>query len=249
MIARAPVVSTPCVLQPEGPDPQRAGRNEGPIGSSLADGRPLALPTGRPIRSPTVKTRTTRVPGFAPAAAVTVLATALVTGCGADRQEPVGLDSESGPTTSAADDATTGPATGPAADTDAESEVRAVYEEYWTAYVASRNGPDADAEAFDGIARPEAIEAVISTAQTYLTNGIRQTGEPVVSTVSVEVDGDSALVLTCVDESEWIGERNGEPLPVPPELEKPHPLVFEVDNVDGTWLIAGTADAEGRITC
>ncbi len=194
-----------------------------------------------------MKTRTPRVRRLSTAWAVTVLGTALVTGCGADREEPAGLGSDAGSTTSAADDTTTSPAAdGPS---DAETEVRAVYEEYWEAYVASRNGPDADAEAFDGIARPEAIEAVISTAQTYLTNGIRHTGEPVVSDVSVEVDGASALVLTCVDESQWTGERNGEPLPVPPELEKPHPLVFEVDNVDGTWLIAGTTDAEGLITC
>jgi hypothetical protein len=178
---------------------------------------------------------------------VTILTAALAAGCGADPEEPVGLE---------ADPQTTTPESGPAgseaatADADpAAAEVRAVYEEYWQAYVAARNGPNADAAPFEGIARPEAIEAVISTAQSYLTNGIRQTGEPVVSTVSVDVDGDSALVLTCVDESDWAGERNGEPLPVPPELEKPHPLVFDVVKVDGAWLIAGTTDPEGMITC
>lgn len=158
--------------------------------------------------------------------------------CAAEGEEPAGLDAT--PTAEATDDAPT---------EDPEAAVLAAYTEYWDAYVAAVSEPDADPAPFEGIALPETIEQEIHFVEGYVDNGISRTGEPVVSDVQVQLDGDTALVLTCVDESEWIVQQGGEPVPHPPELQAPHPLVFEVRDVDGTWLVGPTVDPEGLIEC
>ncbi|WP_147375170.1 hypothetical protein [Jiangella rhizosphaerae] len=176
---------------------------------------------------------------LAAAAAVAVLAA-----CTSAGEEPAGLDDtpSAAPTTEAPPDE-------PAAGGDAEAAVLDVYERYWDARIRSVNGPDTSPDAFAGVATESTIALHTQTARTYEEQGIVFTGEPRVYDTAVSIDGERGTVTSCVDDSEWVGTQNGEPLPVNPDKPAVYPVEFQVLFLNGSWLIGDPVDVEGDVSC
>ncbi|TDD64455.1 hypothetical protein E1262_28215 [Jiangella aurantiaca] len=170
-------------------------------------------------------------------------AVAMLAACSSAGEEPARLDDT--PTTAPTDE----PSGEPAAGADAEAAVLDVYQRYWDARIQSVNGPDTSPEPFAGFATESTIALHLQTAQTYEQEGIVFTGEPRVYDTTVSIDGERGTVTSCVDDSEWVGTQNGEPLPVNPDKPTVYPVEFQVLFLNGSWLIGDPIDVEGEVSC
>lgn len=166
--------------------------------------------------------------------AVVGLGGALVAGC-AGASEP---GSSSAPGGSAA---VSPPST--AWSPDDEALVRNAFHAYWDAVVAvERDGPDPTA--FDGVATGVVVEQELRAAQNLADVGVSREGAPAFSDVQVQVEGDSAVVLACVDSSGWLvpgTDTTG--------LTLVNPGGVALERQDGRWLVTGTAEVPQDMTC
>lgn len=132
----------------------------------------------------------------------------------------------------------------------AEEEIRTVFEQFMAAVVEAQSGSSDDPAAlFDGLAIDTTIEYNVDVVRRYERQGLVRVGEPVISDVNVQIVSDSGVVSACMDESEWPAEVGGEPVPLPEEQLEPHPVVYEVVNSDDAWLIGDAIEPGGTITC
>ncbi len=87
---------------------------------------------------------------------------------------------------------------------------------------------------------------------SFKDNGIHREGEPTIDDITVTIDGDTARVEACKNETGWAVIDDGEEVPdaVPENLLQPHPNVVTAERVSGEWLINATLPTEGAtITC
>jgi hypothetical protein len=133
----------------------------------------------------------------------------------------------------------------------AEEEIRTVFEQFMGAVVEAQSGRSDDPAAlFEGIATEATIEFNAGIATRYADQGIVRVGEPVITDVNVQVVSSSGVVSACMDESEWSPELvTGEAIAPAAEQLTPHPIVYEVVNTDGSWLIGDAIEPGGTITC
>ncbi len=133
----------------------------------------------------------------------------------------------------------------------AEAQIEELFRDYWDAVIQAQSGQSDDPAAlFEGIATEETTELNVGTARRYAQEGITRVGEPVISDVTVQVVSTSGVVSACIDESEWLAQlTDGTTLPPPEEQLTPHPVVFEVIDSDGSWLIGEPIEPGGTITC
>jgi hypothetical protein len=132
----------------------------------------------------------------------------------------------------------------------AEEEIRTVFERYLDAVVEAQSGRSDDPAAlFEGLATEATIEYNVGAAQRYARQGLVRVGEPVISDVNVQVVSSSGVVSACMDESDWLAQVDGETLPPQDAQLEPHPVVYEVVNSDGSWLIGDPIEPGGTITC
>ena len=156
-------------------------------------------------------------------------------GCTSSAKEPPGLTAS--PTVSVT------PTPEPTDDTAAEeAAILDVYYRYWDAIVAAERGNPAPA-LFVGIAQGAHVEEEIAQARQFQEYGIVREGEPAFSNVTVMVDGESALVWACVDNSAW----------VVPDVEttvKPvQPGGVRLETIDGSWIVTETSRPPADFTC
>lgn len=131
-----------------------------------------------------------------------------------------------------------------------EEEIAAIFGRFWDAVIQAQSGQSEDPAAlFEGITTEATLQYNVGVAQRYEEQGIIRVGEPVISEVTVQVVSDSGVVSACVDESNWLAQVDGETLPPQEEQLKPHPVVYEVVNSDGGWLIGDPIEPGGTITC
>ncbi|WP_130799694.1 hypothetical protein [Streptomyces otsuchiensis] len=173
------------------------------------------------------------------------VAALLLTGCGSDGGEddetvlPVPSEQEPAPDDEAQPD-------------DAgqdQDDLNALYERYWDVMVTLENSEDMpEPDIFDGIAGGELLERQMARVRNFKDSGQWRQGEPVVEQITVEVDGDDALIQACVNEDDWDVLLDGEVVPLAPEGSTPR--VMEAERTDEGWLLARTQDAEeATITC
>ena len=163
----------------------------------------------------------------------------LVVGCTADD------DADAGNSEPAATDSVTA-----ASADDPAVEIETVFAAYWDAVVQAQSGQAADPAAlFSDIAVDETIEENVGVATRYEQQGLVRVGEPVISDVSIDVDGRSATVTACVDESDWLAEVGGQILPPRDGQLEPYPVQFEVVRTGGAWLVGESVEPGGEITC
>lgn len=145
----------------------------------------------------------------------------------------------------AAESATTA---APDPDEAAAQDIAAVYHRWWDAVVQAENEILLDAVPFEGLATNLVIDQQLVSVRQYAEDGIHRVGQPTVSEPVVTVDGDTARVEGCVDESTWGAERNGDPLPA--DTRGPTPRVFDFVRQDGTWIVSERLpQEEATITC
>lgn len=166
----------------------------------------------------------------------TLLLVALLLGasaCGEDEPSPVLEDDAAGSTADPPDEATTeDPDDTEAADV---AELEGLYDAFWDARIRSHNGPSVDADLYDDIATTGFAEAELGYVQSELiANEARREGEPVVSDVTVTVDGDRATIDSCVDESRWLLVAGGEEVPLDLGTE---PHVVTATRTEDGWRI------------
>lgn len=133
----------------------------------------------------------------------------------------------------------------------AEEQIRTVFDQFIAAVVEAQSGEADDLEGlFAGLATEETTELNVGIASRYADQGIVRVGEPVISDVNVQVVDRSGVVSACMDESEWAPQlTTGEEIPPAEEQSTPHPVVYEVVESDGAWLIGEPIEPGGTITC
>lgn len=164
---------------------------------------------------------------------------AAVTACSGDGD--VGDPADREPTATVTQDASS----------QAEEEIRTVFDRFIDAVVEAQSGRSDDPAAlFDGLATDETIEFNAGIASRYADQGIVRVGAPVISDVNVQVVDRSGVVSACMDESAWSPQlATGEAIPPAEEQLTPHPVVYEVVDSDGSWLIGEAIEPGGTITC
>lgn len=132
-----------------------------------------------------------------------------------------------------------------------EDQIRTTFEQFIAAVVEAQSGTADDLEAlFEGLATDETTELNVGIASRYADQGIVRVGEPVISDVNVQVVDRSGVVSACMDESAWAPRlASGATIPPAEELAAPHPVVYEVVESEGGWLIGDPIEPGGTITC
>lgn len=159
------------------------------------------------------------------------LALALSSGCTSSPTDP---DASASPTATAPSPTATASPT-----PDAEAAVLDVYDRYWDAVVASQRG-NPDPALFADVATGEIVERAIITAKQYQEFGIVREGEPTFSDVSAVIDGDTAQVAACIDNSNWF-------VPDAPVLGV-QPSGIVLTRTGGAWLVTDSFEP-ADLTC
>lgn len=174
--------------------------------------------------------RATRL-GFATAPGLAVAL--LLGGCSSSAEEPPGLTAS--PTPSAT------PTAEEVVDAD-EAAILDTYYAYWDAMVAAQRG-NPDPALFEGVATGPLVEEAVAEARQFAELGIVREGEPSFADVTVEVDGDAATVLACVDNSAWVVPG------VEGDLPDVLPGGVVLQRTDDAWLVTGSVQAPAGFTC
>ena len=164
----------------------------------------------------------------------TLLLLALLLGLSACGEDDPAPDLDDGG--SAADPATATTSDEPDGSDEADvADLEELYDAYWEARIRSHNGPSVDADLYDGIATTAFAEAELGYVQSELiAHEARRDGRPVVTALSVTVDGDRATIDSCVDESGWLLVAAGEEVPLDLGTE---PQVVTAARTDDGWRI------------
>lgn len=126
-------------------------------------------------------------------------------------------------------------------------EVEALYERYWDLRVESENVPELLDGHYDGVIVQDLVEFEEMKIGRYQSMGLVRVGAPSVTDVEVEVDGDSARIVACLDEDEWEAEIEGEIVPPPDEdLLGSTPVGADAERQDGRWILVSFDDASGE---
>ena len=112
-----------------------------------------------------------------------------------------------------------------------EAEILDVYFGYWAARVEAQRG-NVTPDVFGGHVMPIRLEEDLQEARMYAEWGVQREGEPGISETTVEIDGDRAVVMSCIDYNTWV---------IP---EADHPETMEIARtrielllIDGRWMI------------
>jgi hypothetical protein len=124
-----------------------------------------------------------------------------------------------------------------------KAQVLAVYHRYWDAAVQAQRG-NLDPNPFLGVATGAIVERWMSDSRELKGYGVVREGEPGFSKVTVVVNGDTATVFACVDNSTWVvpGAENGN---VPDVL----PGGVALERRDGGWIVVDSVKAPETLTC
>ncbi|MDN5559654.1 MAG: hypothetical protein L0G23_09505 [Ruaniaceae bacterium] len=144
--------------------------------------------------------------------------------------------------TESASDPDPQPTTDPESTAGIEDEVLDVYFRFWAAAVEAQRG-NPDPALFEGLAVPELVEEEMREARNYQEWGVTREGEPGFSDTTVIVDGERAVVSSCVDYTTW----------VIPEAENedvvPARSSLEMMMIDGEWLATQFLAVDGDPRC
>lgn len=136
------------------------------------------------------------------------------------------------------------PSPTPTPTVDDEPVVLAALQRYWDAEVAAQAG-NTDPAVFAGVAEGPLVEDSLATARQLQSVGLARQGQPTLSKQTVTVDGDTATVLVCVDNSTWTipGQTVAEGV----SLMVPTSVSFR--RVGEDWVVTATAVAPPEFTC
>lgn len=117
-----------------------------------------------------------------------------------------------------------------------------VYHRYWDAVVAAERG-NPDPALFADNTKGALVEEKLAVATQYQKYGIVRQGAPSFANVTVEVQGDQATVLACVDNSKWIvPEATGAPPGVLPGG-------LHLELIGDAWFVTKYVDPPAGFAC
>ena len=102
-----------------------------------------------------------------------------------------------------------------------------------------------DRSLFEGVATGVIVEQEVNDAESAVQDGMQYQGEPTFSDVNVVVDGDTAVVSACVDNTNW------HPASIVPSADSDLivPGAVQVERIDGVWLVTDFADLPAGLVC
>lgn len=157
--------------------------------------------------------------------------------------DPTSTESPTAPTESR----TTPPDADPTGSDTADLE--ALNARYWDVFTDLQNNPRVEPGVYDGVATRGVVEEDLAYIRTELIeNGLHREGGPEVGNVTITVDGDTATLEMCIDETDWIVIKDGE------EVEFDLGVTatgMRADRSSGRWLISDVALPKGElnVTC
>lgn len=134
------------------------------------------------------------------------------------------------------------PTAEPEPEVDDEAAVLDVYFRYWDAAVAAQRG-DPDPALFEGIVVGPLLEDELRQARNMVEWEVVREGEPGISDTTVRIDGDRAVVSSCVDYSTW----------VVPEADNSEVGAqgnsVELERIDDQWFVVAFVPLEVELSC
>lgn len=112
-----------------------------------------------------------------------------------------------------------------------------LHADFWDARIRSFNGPSVDPDLYDGLATTGFAESqLLGYVQSELVaRDARRDGRPTLSDVTVTLNGDKAVIDSCLDTSEWRFLVGGEEVPI--DLGEPEPSVLQATRTPDGWLM------------
>ena len=164
-----------------------------------------------------------------------IIATLLLSGslsaCSGDESAPVATKTTATPDPKAVDTAA----------------VKALYERYWAAMAEAENNADADPKRFADILEGSYGERYLKLVRDYESEGIVREGQAVITDLDVKLNGDSAIVIACVDEDDWLFKKDGKFLDQPKLGTKP--ATAEVERSGDGWIITDVPEPAKDAQC
>lgn len=121
------------------------------------------------------------------------------------------------------------------------------FNRYWAEQVTIANSGKVPKDAFETTAIGTVREQDIARLQQDAENGTTRKGKPAFKDQTVTLQGDTALVVTCINSDEWVFvPKDG------PELAPDNgwdQLGRELKKVDGNWLVTGFSTTSTKETC
>ena len=125
--------------------------------------------------------------------------------------------------------------------------VKDVYERYWAAMAEAENNADPDPKRFADILEGSYGERYLKLVRDYKAQGIVRTGHAVITDLDVKLSGDTATVLACVDEDDWLFKKDGKFLDQPMLGTKP--ATAEVERSVKGWIITDVPEPAKDAKC
>ena len=125
--------------------------------------------------------------------------------------------------------------------------VKDVYERYWAAMAEAENNADADPKRFADILQGPYGERYLKKVRDYRAQGIVRAGQAVITDLDVKLNGDTATVIACVDEDDWLFKQDGK-LMDPPKLGT-KPATAEVTRTADGWIITDVPEPAKGAKC
>jgi hypothetical protein len=133
----------------------------------------------------------------------------------------------------------------PSASLDAEkAKVIAAYHAYEQALMKLLAGGKADPKIMEGTETPEGALEDARQAGVMFSTGDRMVGTLTSTPRSVQITGDTATLITCVDSTKWVSVKAGA-TPTPGQTGMPRGLAKAqfIRDAQGNWLLKDSAEA------
>ncbi|WP_116947047.1 hypothetical protein [Jiangella endophytica] len=158
--------------------------------------------------------------------------------CSGESEEPTGLTTSTGPAETADPTPTEDPAV---------ADVEAAYARYWEVLVASENGLDETYEPLVSIMSDALAQRQVADIRGLAEDGVTRDGAPDVGVPEVSVDGDTARVQSCVDETPWNVYYNEQLVPQETGIRA---RVIDFERIADEWIVVDLVDqSEATISC
>lgn len=125
--------------------------------------------------------------------------------------------------------------------------VKALYERYWAAKAEAENNADADPKRFATILEGSYGERYLKRVRDYKSQGITRSGHAVITDLDVKLNGDTATVIACVDEDDWLFKKDSKLMEQPKLGAKP--ATAEVGRSGDGWIITDVPEPAKDAKC
>lgn len=128
-----------------------------------------------------------------------------------------------------------------------EAAIKKTFDNYWAASTIAENNADPDPKRFAGIFGGSYGERYLKTVRDYRSEGITRTGQAAITNVKVTLHGDTAGILACINEDDWLFKQHGKLLKQPKTGTTPIAASFK--RYGENWLLTDFPNAPKDAKC